>query len=254
MNDSVVYALDFDGVICDSALETGISGWKAARQIWPDMPQEVPPNKIDQFRQIRPIIETGYEAVLAMRMLHSGADIETIYNGYKPAFEHLMEEAGVDAEDLKNLFGQTRDEWIAKNQQEWIEKNPLYPNVPERLAQISEINDWYIVTTKQERFVKMILRAYRIDLHEDRIFGLDRQMSKAEVLKKLLSRHPKQTIHFFEDRIQTLQKIQLEPELKGVQLHFALWGYNTVEDKRLAAALGFTQCSQESFLVTRDFK
>ena len=33
MNNSIIYALDFDGVICDSAVETAITGWKAAGSI-----------------------------------------------------------------------------------------------------------------------------------------------------------------------------------------------------------------------------
>lgn len=249
MNDSVIYALDFDGVICDSALETGVSGWKAARQIWNDMPEAIPPEKIDQFRRIRPIIETGYEAVLAMRMLQLGASIETMYSGYREEFRRLMEQARVDVDDLKTLFGDTRDAWIATNKTEWAEKNPLYPTMASKLVRLNHTATWYVVTTKQERFVKMILEASHIDLPDDRIFGLDRKLSKAEVLKILLNRHPGQTIHFVEDRLQTLQKIEQEPGLAGVQLWFAPWGYNTEEDKRLASAHGFKPCSFEDFLA-----
>ena len=36
MKQSVIYTLDFDGVVCDSAIETGISGWKAGATIWDD--------------------------------------------------------------------------------------------------------------------------------------------------------------------------------------------------------------------------
>ena len=42
MNNSIIYALDFDGVICDSAVETAITGWKAASSIWKDMPEAAP--------------------------------------------------------------------------------------------------------------------------------------------------------------------------------------------------------------------
>ena len=249
MNDSVVYALDFDGVICDSALETGQSGWKAARRIWPDMPETIPEEKNRQFHQIRPIIETGYEAILAMRMLHLGASVESIYSGHGASFQSLMEQAQVTVDELKKLFGDTRDTWIANDRTEWVERNPLYVNMADRLAQLGKTKPWYIITTKQERFVKMILQANRIDLPDDRIFGLDRKLSKAEVLRMLRNHHPGQPIHFFEDRVQTLLKIEQDPELQDVRLFFAPWGYNTAEDKALAASRGFASCTLEAFLT-----
>ena len=72
MSKMNLYALDFDGVICDSAIETGITGWKVARQIWQDMPDQTPPEMITLFRQVRPVMETGFEAILIMRLLHEG--------------------------------------------------------------------------------------------------------------------------------------------------------------------------------------
>ena len=78
MKKSVIYALDFDGVICDSAIETGITGWKAAIQIWPDMKAPLPSTElINQFRLARPVIETGFEAILIMRLLYLGQSIDS---------------------------------------------------------------------------------------------------------------------------------------------------------------------------------
>ena len=247
MNDSIVYAFDFDGVICDSAIETAISGWKAAGHLWNDMPAEIPADKIELFRQVRPIIETGYEAVLAMRMLHLGASIETMYGDYATEFRRLMQEAHVDSDDLKTLFGDTRDVWIAADKAGWLQENPLYPGVAERLTKLGETGTWYVVTTKQERFVKMILNASHIDLPKDRIFGLERNMGKGDVLKVLLDRHPEQAIHFVEDRLLTLLKVSQDPALAAVQIFFAMWGYNSEEDKRLAQAHGFRQQQLNEF-------
>ncbi len=95
MNNSIIYALDFDGVICDSAVETAVTGWKAAGNIWNDMPKAVPQARIDQFRLIRPNIETGYEAILAMRLLYMGESIESIESGYSDNIQALLEEAQV---------------------------------------------------------------------------------------------------------------------------------------------------------------
>ncbi len=95
MTHSTIYALDFDGVICDSAVETAITGWKAAGTLWADMPTAVPQEKIEQFRLIRPMIETGYEAILAMRLLYLEEAIEAIGNNYGDKIQHLLSEAQI---------------------------------------------------------------------------------------------------------------------------------------------------------------
>ena len=60
-----ILALDFDGVLCDSARETAVSAWRAGSGLWPeDMHGAEPPeNMIRQFTAVRPYLETGYQAI-----------------------------------------------------------------------------------------------------------------------------------------------------------------------------------------------
>ncbi|MGZ5000650.1 MAG: HAD family hydrolase [Methylomonas sp.] len=249
MKHPILYALDFDGVICDSAVETAITGWKAAGQIWSDMANAISPEMIDRFRQVRPIIETGYEAILAMRLIYLGETTEAIYNGYSKKIQLLMAEAQVNTDDLKKLFGETRDAWIADDLEDWIAMNPLFPNIAGKLRNLGERHDWYVITTKQERFVKHILKANAIDLADERIFGLDRNLSKSEVLRQLSKAHPQKTIQFVEDRLPTLLDVKTHPELTDVRLFFAPWGYNTAQDKALAVQHAFITQPLEEFLI-----
>lgn len=249
MSNSIIHAYDFDGVICDSAVETAITGWKAAGQLWNDMPTETPPDMIEKFRQIRPIIETGYEAILAMRLLYLGADSTAIYRDYHKKTQQLLQQAAIGVDELKKLFGDTRDRWIAQDLASWIAMNPLFPGIAEKLQKLGKTETWYVITTKQERFVKQILHANAIELADERIFGLDRNLSKAEVLKDLSKTHPEQELQFIEDRLPTLINVQKHPELATVKLLFALWGYNTDEDKLRAKQLGFVTLSLKDFVV-----
>ena len=235
MNDSIIYALDFDGVICDSAIETALTGWKAAAEIWQDMPAATPHAIVEQFREVRPIIETGYEAILIIRLLYLGKTTTAIYANYAAKVQRMLDDIHLSVDDLKQLFGETRDNWIAQDRAEWIAKNPLYPGIAERLRKLGQTHTWYVVTTKQERFVKKILNANDIELAGERIFGLDRNMSKPEVLKGLKAQHPGQALYFLEDRLPALHKVKNDPELADVKLLFALWGYNLAEDHVLAA-------------------
>lgn len=248
MNNSIIYALDFDGVICDSAVETAITGWKAAGTIWGDMPKAVPQTMIDRFQLVRPVIETGYESILAMRLLYLENTVEAIYGGYGDKIRALIADANLTVDGLKKLFGETRDVWIANDLAGWVKMNPLFEGVAAKLQKLGQQHPWYVVTTKHERFVKQILKANAIGLPDERIFGLDRNTSKVEILKSLLKTHPNETIYFVEDRLPMLLNVLKSDGLENVKLIFALWGYNTAEDKAFAAGQPFTLQQLDGFL------
>jgi len=236
MNQSVIYALDFDGVICDSALETGMSAWKAAIQIWDDFPSPLPTaEQSEQFRQIRPIMGTGYEAILIVRLLNNGETVESIMADYQAKTQKIMKDSTLTVEFLKKVFGDTRDHWIKEDLDNWVEMNPLFPEISEKLQALSKQGLWYIITTKQERFVKQILQANQIELADEKIFGLDRNMSNEAVLVDLVAKHVDQKIYFVEDMLPSLVKVINNSKLNTVKLFLALWGYNTAQEKVDAA-------------------
>ncbi|WP_445366807.1 HAD family hydrolase [Methylomonas sp. BW4-1] len=248
MNDSIIYALDFDGVVCDSAIETAITGWKAGTTIWKDMPDAVPQAIVEQFREVRPIIETGYEAILIIRLMYLGKSTAAIYANYAAKVQRMLDEIHLSIDDLKKLFGDTRDNWIASDRADWIAKNPLYPGVAEKLRDLGQRHFWCVITTKQERFVKEILSANNIELADERIFGMDRKLSKPEILKGLKARHPGQPIYFTEDRLPALDGVQKHPELADVKLFLALWGYNLAADHAVAAGQAIALQQLDTFL------
>jgi len=249
MKQPIIHALDFDGVICDSAVETGITGWKAAKQLWDDLATPLPSQQlIEQFRQVRPVLETGYEAILLVRLLHDGETVGTILNNFSELQKKVINDNKLNPTSLKKIFGATRDYWINDDPNEWIEMNPLFPSVTEKL-QTLEKQDWYIITTKQEHFVKQILTANQIQLADERIFGLDRKLNKEAVLTDLVKRHTPASIYFVEDRLPTLFNVLNNKELESVKLFFALWGYNTAQDKSDAKQPAIESITLESFLV-----
>jgi phosphoglycolate phosphatase-like HAD superfamily hydrolase len=253
MEPTILYALDFDGVICDSAVETGMTGWKAAAQLWHDMPKAIPSTiLIDRFRQVRPIIETGYEAILAMRLLHQDMSVETILNDFFTQKQALLDQTDTTEDDLKKRFGAVRDAWIEDSLDDWIAMNPLFPNVAEKLKTLTEQDLCYIVTTKQERFVASILKANGITLSADKIFGLDRNKSKETVLTGLMAQYPQRTFYFVEDRLPTLLKVLANDRLANVNLLFASWGYNTADDKQQALRHPIKIISLKDFILIVD--
>lgn len=244
MDQTPIYALDFDGVICDSAIETAITGWKVATQLWSDMAGTVPTEQhIDLFRQLRPLLETGYESILFMRLLQQGESVESI----KVNIFSFLKELEGDTEALKTLFGQTRDQWIKRARAEWVQMNPLFAGVADKL-QVLNGSPWYIITTKQERFVEEILKVNQVELPSENIFGLDAKLSKEEVLLMLQEKHGDTPLCFVEDRLPTLINVQNNNKLTKVKLQLADWGYNTDQDKVLAKNKGISLVSLPEFL------
>jgi len=233
-----VLALDFDGVLCDSARETGITGWKAAGALWDDMAAPLPPEPLlKAYCHTRPVIETGYEAIAMMRLLEDGEDPEELLETFRGRLPEILERAGMEPGGLKCLYGAIRDRWIQEDPQGWLALSPLYPRARNILSALSPGTDCYIITTKQERFVERLLEHNGVHFAAEHIFGLDRGMKKEVVLRRLVEHHPDRRIHFVEDRLATLKRFLTQPDLAAVQLHLACWGYNTECERREAEDL-----------------
>lgn len=247
MTKPILYALDFDGVICDSAFETGMAGWKAAAQLWPDMPVAPPEGTIAQFKKVRPMLETGYEAILILRLLFEGETSDALLSAYAEKIDALVNREHLEIKQLKKLFSEIRDVWIRDHLNDWLQLNPLFPGIAEKLQSFKP-EEWYILTTKQERYVIEILKANQIDIAEARIFGLDRNIPKDVVLMTLLQEHSAQSIYFIEDRLPALEKVKQNSGLNNIHLQLATWGYNTEQDRTDARRQAIELIDLEKFI------
>lgn len=249
-----LYALDFDGILCDSCGESSVSALKAAKVRWPDVFSNIDDDTeswiLETMHLVRPVVETGYENLLLVRLLlesritgsritsiADGLSVEKILEQWPSIKPVIMKDWGEDNRDaLIELFGKVRDDWIAHDLQGWICANRFYPGVPDALKfATSKI---YIVTTKQARFAQTLLKELAgVDLPSSFIYGLG-SGPKVEVLKKLQSQpeHQDLILHFVEDRLATLQNVIKEPLLDKWNLYLGTWGYNTVSEREAAVS------------------
>jgi len=247
---SPLFAVDFDGVLCDSAAETGITAWRAGGRIWRHWRGAEPPSAmLARFVSLRPVVEKGYEAILLLALIDEGRDDAAIFARFAALANQLLIAKNLAAADLTRLFGKARDAWIERDPADWISRNRFYPVVLDSLARRLTSDPVFILTTKQQRFVILLLKAAGIRLAADRIFALESALPKEDRLLKLMSRFPEHTIHFVEDRLATLLRVAAREELTAVRLYLADWGYNTVAEREQARAMDrISICRPEIFM------
>ncbi|CAJ1949175.1 unnamed protein product [Cylindrotheca closterium] len=260
---TTIYALDFDGVLVDSASETGQSGWKAAKILFPNASwiQEIEEhddnnndaNKlktiIERFCQARPCLETGWEAALIIKLLADPAEgnptndeiLDHFQSTYRP---RMMTSLKLDQETCKNALAQARNGWIAQNDaQDWLDAHDFYHGactaVRTFLKQHGNEN-LYIITTKAKEYAQRLLEKedlYKDDggesssdtskIETDHIFGLG-SGPKHKVLASLLEERNADRAMMIEDNLKTLDKIMAYDPIKQKTTPFlASWGYNT---------------------------
>eukprot|EP00611_Tribonema_gayanum_P019264 TRINITY_DN32_c0_g1_i2.p1 TRINITY_DN32_c0_g1~~TRINITY_DN32_c0_g1_i2.p1 ORF type:complete len:352 (-),score=55.31 TRINITY_DN32_c0_g1_i2:77-1048(-) len=190
----VVVALDFDGVLCNSVGESSRSAFLCLQKRYPDVlkgtewenleDSDAPAWLMDKMRKLRPVVETGYENILLTRLLleeYRMAETSGKETGTRPLTvgeiaanwgeelkDTLMRKYGYTQDELVHAFGDTRDEWIARDEESWLEANSFYERLGVRDAARYSKANVYIITTKQTRFAEALLKHAGIEVPEDK--------------------------------------------------------------------------------------
>ena len=237
-------ALDFDGVLCDSAGETAVAAWRTLPQVWPALAglgDEPAPAFTARFIRHRPLIETGWQTVILARLILLEADDRHVTSRFAHEADALRADAGLTPGEMVELFGQTRDHWLAADPAGWLARNRFYPGTVAALtaALRRAPAGVVILTTKQERFTRQLLEHAGVPLPAERIYGLERRRAKEDWLAEFAGRQAGGTaaLTLVEDRLDTLLRVAARPGLDAVRLYLADWGYLTPADRGRAAAL-----------------
>ncbi len=233
-NKPTVLALDFDGVLCDGLKEYFLTAWRAYRSLWQPLDPVPPAGLAESFYRLRPVVETGWEMPLVLRARIQDIDEAAILQDWRAIAEQLLQQERITAAQL--MVDWTRDEWIATDLESWLAEHQFYPGVCDRLdAMLRSDLQVAIISTKEGRFIHQLLSQQGIDMTEIQLYGKEVKRSKGDILQELIEIYEDARFWFVEDRVQTLQGIQKRPELAGVELFLADWGYNTDRDRAQAA-------------------
>jgi phosphoglycolate phosphatase-like HAD superfamily hydrolase len=242
-----VIALDFDGVVCDSVGESSLSAFRAAQQQWPEVfntpaAEAARPRLVEQMRAVRPVVETGYENVVQIRLLLEGTTVDEMLASWHELLPAAMARWRLEREPLVRLFGRVRDEWIAADAAGWLAPNRIYDGVAPAVAAAlasAPRDEVYVVTTKQAQFTELLLRDMaRLPLPAERIYSTTLSGApKSGVLAQLAAAHPGADDYVFvEDKLSTLEKVAATPGAEAWRLFLVDWGYNTPAERARAAA------------------
>ena len=237
MNAARILALDFDGVICDGMAEYWQTAWRTYTQVWQLDRLEPSPGVAEKFRELRPLIEVGWEMPVLIRALTLGISTERMQSSWQRIRDRILADSRLSGVKVSQQLDSVRDSWIQQDPSSWLGLHQFYPGVIDMLKELpSRKIQPVIITTKESRFVTQLLQEQGVELASEFVWGKELKRSKTDSLKQILDRGAKKspTVWFVEDRLSTLAKIATQPELESVKLYLAEWGYNTAAEREAA--------------------
>jgi FMN phosphatase YigB (HAD superfamily) len=225
-----VYALDFDGVICDSLEECLLTSWHTYYNnpidtFTKNTTDEIPREFRQHFRNCRSYVRHNGHFLVPLLFRKKNFNTQKI-------FDDIYVE--INSELIKifnNRFLSYRNGVRTKYQEAWLSHHILYEGIAETICHPS--NPLYIVTAKDTPSVELILHRNGIHLDNNHIYGEQTDKNKAfSDICRRESVEPEQ-LHFIDDNLINVTKALKD----GYSAQWANWGYNTTEHQKLAIEL-----------------
>ena len=235
-----ILALDFDGVLCEGTHEYFETSRRTHARVWPDRPG-VAESVFPDFRDLRPVIETGWEMPVLLEALVCGAAKAAMHDAWAAARDEVLarDPRGRDPviAALRSTLDQVRRAWIDADAPDWLSRHALYADREAIRRVVNAPARTVIVTTKEGEFARRIMEHWSIEVAG--IQGKEAGSHKCENLRQLRSAYRAEigttpTLWFVEDRLETLECVRSHPDLHDVRLFLAAWGYNTPRTREAA--------------------
>jgi len=234
-------ALDFDGVIADSAREAFAVALRTWGELHPRSPlagREEDAALYAGFLELMPLGNRAEDYAVALAALEAGValadqrDYDAFYAGRDPA--------ALRAFHLR--FYRVRAAWAEADPAGWLAATPAYPEVCAMLRRRAGEVELAIATSKDRRSVRRLLGAYGIsDLFaEHRVLDKEAGVRKRSHVASLAQElgEPASAVTFVDDKVTHL----LDVAPLGARCVLAAWGYNGVRERREAEQAGLLVC------------
>ena len=235
-----ILALDYDGVIVDSALECLFTSYNAYFKIykhkdkdffggklftfenWKDIKKDYP-KEIVNFIKKRPYIRGANDYGLIIKLMEE----KKIINNQKD-FDKYRKSVDFDFEAFHREFYKERDRLQELDFKAWINLEPSYPKIVEGIKKLLESGTKIIITTSNrlKSIAPSFTRSYLgFEIKKEDILDMRFGEDKSEQMKHIVKSHNIQfeEIYFVDDQVSHL--IQTRP--LGVKVFLAGWSYAT---------------------------
>jgi phosphoglycolate phosphatase-like HAD superfamily hydrolase len=245
-------ALDFDGVISDSAPESflvSIRTWcetmpstALARRAGAGRADPIPPaGQVTSdalyagFLERMPLGNRAEDYGVVLASLDRGVDLpdQSAYDAFRAGFEASWLEA------WHRRFYEIRHALADADPDGWLALMGPYPGLPELLRRKASEVVLAIATSKDARSVRSLLRAYGLDdvFDDDRLLDKETGVDKVAHLRVLHGRFGVAfaDMVFVDDKVNHLDRVAP----LGVRCVLAAWGYNGPREHALARQRGY---------------
>jgi phosphoglycolate phosphatase-like HAD superfamily hydrolase len=251
-------ALDFDGVISDSAPESFVVAVRTYAELRPESEFAALAVQLgaDRAPTIEAVKDTEiFAAFLGHMPLGNRSEDYAVILAAIEAGEPLPDQSAYDAlraahdpswlSAFHARFYGVRDALASGDPQGWQALMDPYPRLTDLLQRRADDTILAIATSKDRRSVRALLRAYEIDalFDDDRLLDKEAGVTKTAHLQQLRGRFDLryEQMFFIDDKVNHLDAVA---EL-GVRCGLAAWGYNGAREVQLARSRGYLVCSLE---------
>ncbi len=212
-----ILCLDFDGVLCDSAVECLVTGYNAYHDAAVSGPDEIEPGLRDYFLKYRYLVGPANDFGVLFHAFEQGGETLT-----RESYDAMREATRAMREDFGPRFFASRDR-LKQDMDHWLGLHRLF----EQSRAVLDIGfpSFYVITTKD---ADSVMRLAEFSGYHGRILGVygkeiatDKRVSFQTLFRDRNDQQASETYLFVDDNVVHLQQVSDLP----VEPWLATWGY-----------------------------
>ena len=259
-----ILAIDFDGVISDSALKSlfvshnayckhfgpnvkkSFGGQCFTFDNWENMKKEYK-QEMEKYKRLRAYVEQSRDFLVMIKIIEEQIEVKN-----QQEFTKVRDEMDLDYEFFHKLFFQEKEIWQNKDFASWFSLAPFYKKMVSGIKRLlKEGVNIVIATSNMGKAIHPAFHedylGFPMDLKD--IFDKNYGKNKSDHMKAIAAQYKVkfEDIYFIDDQLSYLE----ETQVLGVNVFLAGWGYCTDEQKDIARTKGIKIIeSEEEFYPT----
>ncbi len=263
-----ILAIDFDGVISDSALKSlfvshnayckhfgsnkklNFGGKCFTFDNWESMKKEYH-REMEKYKELRAYVEESRDFLVMIKIIEEEIEVNN-----QQEFIKIREKMDLDYQFFHKLFFQEKEIWQNKDFARWFSLAPFYEKAVSGIKQLLKEKVNIVIATSN--LGKAIHPAFHEDflgfhMNPKDIFDKNYGINKSDHMRAISEQYKVkfEDIYFIDDQLSYLE----ETQILGVNVFLAGWGYCTDEQKNIARSKGITvvECEEDFYPTMKQY-